>query len=677
MSAFSAVSETGTPPLPLTLLTGYLGSGKSTLLANLLLAPSLPYKLLIIDNEYGSNLAGNAAISSVGVEKMLIKDSSEITTTSSSADASQCEASQTFLTMPNGCVCCSLKSDLLLSLEELITNSATPYDRVIIETSGLTNVGALCATFWGDDAAIDIVRLDAVVCLVDAKNFHQCEDIHDARMQVMYADVLILNKLDIALSFEAALSIDAATKINILASVHRATKGRIEDVDEGEWINTILSINSYEPQQFCLPCLPPPSNRSGLAADSSTAAAASSSHGLTTQTIAVPARPLDISRVTRFLGLLLDDDVKTDKYGAGKMGIYRVKGNLRAGGEDAWEEERDAGGDVGEQYERSWVSKFVYSVNGVNDTYEIAKTDKKWADEGAEDASVVVFIGVSVERNELQIGLDGCAEDAMQDGHSDTDSDSDVGLDCLGFMFDALQATALKTFYFPSDVLVKLNAIDDTPGAVISGHYLWPASEILSRHIIASHASGALLTESPCRVLELGAGCGMCGIVASQLLDSNEGATASSVIFTDYDPGVLKRAEENVLETAEAVELHASLELSLQMKSFVNLAWGEADGVRGVVEEAGGRFDVLLGSDVIYSVDIVKPLFTTIAGLMEDRGVMVMSQSFVYDAATEAAMDQCCEEHGLVREVISNRLDAEDVEVKGKVQEFRRCNLVR
>jgi hypothetical protein len=258
-----------------------------------------------------------------------------------------------------------------------------------------------------------------------------------------------------------------------------------------------------------------------------------------------------------------------------------------------------------------------------------------------------------------------------------SDSDSDDGLCSMGFMFDAANETVLKQYSFDHDIRAALNVIDDSPGAVISGHYLWPASEIMCRFLVelyhegtAKHPTlGALhsLLHEPAagKALELGAGCGMCGVVLAQLMDKTS-QQGGGVCFTDYDPGVLTRAESNVAATLDVVN-----SATLKSAAFANLAWGDAASGASVLSEFGA-VSLIIGSDVIYSVDIVRPLFQTISQLLSDTtsGYMVMSQSFVYDLLTEAAIEECLKEFGLRREVISDRLGESDLSVKGKVQVF-------
>lgn len=251
--------------------------------------------------------------------------------------------------------------------------------------------------------------------------------------------------------------------------------------------------------------------------------------------------------------------------------------------------------------------------------------------------------------------------DGDRDGDSDSSSSSALG--ALGFMFDAANATSLKAYSFspPSGPLtLHLNVIDDTPGACISGHYLWPAASLLCAHLCSASPP---LPPAPARALELGAGCGLAGILAGCLLPAG-----STLAFTDHDPGVLETCEGNVRATLERLPTpHPG---PLVEAGYFDLPWGDAGAAGPVLE--GGQFELVLGSDVIYSKDIVRPLFETIGKLLKPGGRMVMSQSFEYDGETEKEIDRMCKQVGVEREVVLDTFASGDEsdENKGKIQYF-------
>ena len=173
----------------------------------------------------------------------------------------------------------------------------------------------------------------------------------------------------------------------------------------------------------------------------------------------------------------------------------------------------------------------------------------------------------------------------------------------------------------------------------------------------------------PGRILELGAGCGMSGLVAGQIWGEAE------LVFTDYDFGVLKRCERNRDET-----LKKASQPALAGATFVNLGWGDTDACAAL-----GKFDLVLGSDVIYSAAIVTKLLQTVSDLITEGGAFIMTQSFVYDVETEDAIEKETAALKIDKEVVVNAWrgigEKEilekygiDGEQKGKVTVFRRAS---
>ncbi|CAM9239652.1 unnamed protein product, partial [Ascophyllum nodosum] len=253
----------------------------------------------------------------------------------------------------------------------------------------------------------------------------------------------------------------------------------------------------------------------------------------------------------------------------------------------------------------------------------------------------------------------------------DADSDDDCFGD-VGFMFDGALPKARRLFCF-SDISVPVRLVDANPGAVQSGHYLWPAAPALSAYLVEQRRflpGGA--------VLELGAGCGLGGLVAAQL----PGSTA--VVFTDHDPGVLAMIRESIEEQAHAANL--GWNAAAAKSRCVQLRWGplgetergaltkaqlasigasSSDGTVGREKDEGAGeedaalrahtqdpfaaasgtaaadasarvssgvdarrgqhpaedvcFDLVIASDVVYSATVVGPLFITVAGLLSRR----------------------------------------------------------
>jgi predicted nicotinamide N-methyase len=179
----------------------------------------------------------------------------------------------------------------------------------------------------------------------------------------------------------------------------------------------------------------------------------------------------------------------------------------------------------------------------------------------------------------------------------------------IGFMFDAEHGREVQNISFPSGIEVALRTIGDKPGHVQSGQYLWPAARAAGIYLINNWE--VLKSDS---VLELGAGCGLSGIVASKL------PGVELVVWTDYDPGSLQLITENTEENC-----------SYTCKCRVHfLEWGkpiDAETRRENCYPANG-FRLVVGSDLIYCKDVIEPLFRTVAETLHGEGIFVLVSSF-------------------------------------------------
>ncbi|SEG83009.1 CobW family GTP-binding protein [Bosea lathyri] len=182
--------------IPVTVLTGYLGAGKTTLL-NRILTEDHGKKFAVIVNEFGE----------VGIDNELIVG-----------------ADEEVFEMNNGCICCTVRGDLIRILDGLMKRKGK-FDAIIVETTGLADPAPVAQTFFVDQDVGDATRLDAVVTVTDAKWLtERLKDAPEAKNQIAFADVIILNKVDLV-SAEELAEVEARIRaINPYAKLHKTTR---------------------------------------------------------------------------------------------------------------------------------------------------------------------------------------------------------------------------------------------------------------------------------------------------------------------------------------------------------------------------------------------------------------------------------------------------------------------
>ncbi|WP_102958667.1 CobW family GTP-binding protein [Mangrovicella endophytica] len=195
----SDAATTAANPIPVTVLTGYLGSGKTTLL-NRILSEDHGKRYAVIVNEFGE----------IGIDNDLIVESDE-----------------EIYEMNNGCVCCTVRGDLVRVVEGL-TRRKGRFDAIIVETTGLADPVPVAQTFFMDDDVRSKTQLDAVVALVDAKHLPlRLKDSREAEDQIAFADVVVINKADLVSPEEIAVIEATVRRINPHAVIHRTERAKV------------------------------------------------------------------------------------------------------------------------------------------------------------------------------------------------------------------------------------------------------------------------------------------------------------------------------------------------------------------------------------------------------------------------------------------------------------------
>jgi G3E family GTPase len=188
---------------PVTVLTGYLGAGKTTLL-NRILTEDHGKRYAVIVNEFGE----------IGIDNDLVVG-----------------ADEEVFEMNNGCVCCTVRGDLIRVVQGLVkrqSRAGKGFDAIIIETTGLADPGPVAQTFFVDDDVKAKTRLDSVTTVVDAKHILlRLSDSREAREQIAFADQIVLNKTDLVSADDLKMIEARLHRLNPLAPIHRAERSNV------------------------------------------------------------------------------------------------------------------------------------------------------------------------------------------------------------------------------------------------------------------------------------------------------------------------------------------------------------------------------------------------------------------------------------------------------------------
>ncbi|MFH9575797.1 CobW family GTP-binding protein [Streptomyces sp. NPDC017454] len=319
--------------VPVTVLTGFLGSGKTTLL-NRVLTENHGMRIAVIENEFGE----------VGIDDALVLD-----------------AEEEIFEMNNGCICCTVRGDLIRILGALMRRREK-FDHILIETTGLADPAPVAQTFFMDDETASQLRLDAIITLVDAAHVLQHLDEvkpegveNEAVEQIAFADRVVLNKTDLV---DEETVTEVETRIRAINAPVQILRARHAQVD----LRKVLDVGAFDLDRV-------------LREDPSFLTETEHQHDTTVTSVGIDVDgELDEDRLNAWLGNLLRTK---------GVDIFRSKGILAIAG-------------APEQYVFQGVHMLLVGEFG-----------RAWR-KSEPRRNRLVFIGRNLDRDELERGFTGC-----------------------------------------------------------------------------------------------------------------------------------------------------------------------------------------------------------------------------------------------------------------------------